>query len=160
MTTSTKHRRHGPTPARVWEPIRPAIRVIPPALASSAAEHPEVAAALNETAETWRNAKYVVTVQRREGGSVSVLSIRRDDRKAIRDWRDLQRIKNDIAGEDAEAVELFPTEKRLVDTANQQWLWVLPPGKRFPFGFNERNVSDEPDPRFPTSLQRPFDKEE
>lgn len=39
-------------------------------------------------AELWANHKYVVTVSRREGGSVGELSIRRQDRKAGHDWRD------------------------------------------------------------------------
>ena len=158
--SSIRARKRGPTPTRVWQPMKSATRVIPPALAKAAAEDPAVAAHLDEASETWRNDKYVATVQRWKDGSVAVLSIRRDDRKAIRDWRDLQRIKNDIAGEDAEGVELFPAENRLVDTANQMWMWLLPPGKRWPLGFQERAVSDEPDPRFPGSVQRPFDKEE
>lgn len=64
------------------------------------------------------------------------LSIRRLDRKPLRDWREFQRIKNEICGPEHEAVELFPAESRLVDQANQYHLWVLPPGVRFPFGFD------------------------
>lgn len=70
------------------------------------------------------------------------LSIRRNDRKPIRDWRHLQRIKNELAGEDWEAVELYPAEDRKVDMANQYHLWCWP--FRLPFGFQERDVEDEP----------------
>lgn len=151
---TSRKTRPGRTPPRPWVPMRPATRIVPPELAGLAEKDPEVAARLEETAEMWRNDRYVVTVHRRPEGSVSTLSIRRDDRKAARDWRDFQQIKNDIAGPDAEAVELYPAEDRLVDTANQFWLWCLPPGTRFPFGFPGRAVEDTPDPRFPRSQQR------
>lgn len=69
------------------------------------------------------------------------LSIKRLDQKPIRDWRHLQRIKNELVGERHEAVELFPVESRLIDTANQYHLWVFgEPGTRWGFGFEERLV--------------------
>lgn len=71
------------------------------------------------------------------------LSIKHRERHPIRDWRDLQRIKNEIVGPDHEAVELFPAEERLTDLANQYFLWCLKdPGIRFPFGFTERAIAD------------------
>lgn len=70
------------------------------------------------------------------------LSIRREDRAPVRSWRDMQRVKDEIAGPDREAVEIFPADARLVDTANQYHLWVMPPGTRVPFGFEERLVLD------------------
>jgi hypothetical protein len=93
--------------------------------------------------EVWLNDKYVVHVRRNEDRTVSCLSIRRQDRGWPRDWRDFQRIKNQIAGEDVEAVELYPAEDRLVDTANQFWLWCFPPGVHLPLGFEDgRTVLD------------------
>lgn len=71
------------------------------------------------------------------------MSIKRIDKEVIHDWRDLQEIKNAIMGDEAEAVELYPAESRLVDSANQFHLWVIPPGQKFPFGFNERGVTSE-----------------
>ena len=62
------------------------------------------------------------------------LSIKRHDRKPMNDWREMQRIKTEICGADAEAVQLYPAEERVVDTANQYHLYVLR-GTRFPFGF-------------------------
>lgn len=71
------------------------------------------------------------------------LSIKHKEREPLRHWRDLQRIKNECVGPDHEAVELFPAEARLMDTANQYHLWVLKePGLRFPFGFQDRRVAD------------------
>lgn len=92
------------------------------------------------------NSRYVVTVSRIEArveGAPDLiqLSIRRRDRSAVHDWRDMQRIKNEIVGAEAEAVELYPAESRLVDTANQYYLWVVV-GMTWPFGFNKRLVSE------------------
>ena len=83
------------------------------------------------------------------------LSIKRLDKDAIHDWRDLQRIKNELVGPENEAVELYPAESRLMDTANQYYLFVLAdPKARFPFGFQERLVVAE---SYGNSRQRPFE---
>lgn len=52
------------------------------------------------------------------------LAISRHDKNPIREWRDLQEIKNKLCGPESEAVELFPAESRLVDTANVYHLWA------------------------------------
>jgi len=70
------------------------------------------------------------------------LSIKRRDKKQIHDWRIFQQIKNMLVGTENEAVELYPAESRLVDTANQYHLWALAdPAARFPFGYVKRAVS-------------------
>jgi hypothetical protein len=72
------------------------------------------------------------------------LSIKRRDKQPVRDWRALQMIKNDVAGPEREAVELFPAESRRIDTANQYHLWVEALGRRIPVGYNgPRVVSDD-----------------
>lgn len=90
------------------------------------------------------NSRYQVSVF--EGHSIEYgpmvhLSIKTHDKTARHDWRDLQRIKNEICGRECEAVELYPAESRLVDTANQYHLFVFRDYK-FPFGFHERLVGD------------------
>jgi len=103
--------------------------------------------------EVWRNEKYVVLVYNHP--QYIWLSIRRDDRKAIHDWREMQQIKNDIVGREHEGVELYPAESRKVDAANQYHMFVMrDPEYRFPFGFESGGVSDTP---FMSSQQRPFD---
>ncbi len=73
------------------------------------------------------------------------LSIKRLDREPCRDWRHFQQIKNEIIGPEYEAMELYPADSRLVDGANQYHLWgIHDPDYRFPFGFNERMVSETP----------------
>lgn len=73
------------------------------------------------------------------------LSIKRLDKEPMGDWREMLRIKNELVGEEAEAVELFPSMTRLVDAANQFHLWCLLPewGPTFSFiGFHSRHVED------------------
>lgn len=53
------------------------------------------------------------------------LSIKRIDKAPIMDWRDLQAIKTQLCGAEAEAIQLFPAESRVVDTSNQYHLWVF-----------------------------------
>lgn len=68
------------------------------------------------------------------------LSIKRNDRAPIHDWRELQAIKTALFSAQHEAVELYPAEDRVVDTANQYHLFVLAASEdgrpmRWPFGF-------------------------
>lgn len=74
-----------------------------------------------------------------EDGSMH-LSFKRNDRAAVRDWRHVQAIKNEVAGIDREAVEIYPIETNLVDAANEYHLWVLPPGTELPLGFRAYEV--------------------
>ena len=72
------------------------------------------------------------------------LLIRSHDQKPIHDWRDLQSIKNAIVGPEHEAIELYPRESRVVDTANVFHLWVLADSNaNFPFGYPSRVVRGE-----------------
>ena len=98
--------------------------------------------------ESWYNEQYQViktSYERKPPWPTLVhLSIRREDRRIMFDWRDMQRIKNQLLGEEKEAVQLFPAESRLVATANQYHLWGFDSDEfRFPLGYNERQVSDK-----------------
>lgn len=87
------------------------------------------------------------------------LSIRREDRGPLHDWRHLQWIKNDLVGQQCEALEIYPAEERLVDTANQLWLWAFTdPTFRIGFGFQERLIGDGAT-RASRAVQRPFSVE-
>lgn len=68
------------------------------------------------------------------------LSIKRNDTAAIHNWRHLQQIKNDICGDECEAIEIYPPMSRIVDCANQYHLWVLPVGETVGVGFKDRLV--------------------
>jgi len=107
------------------------------------------------------NDLYVVSVFKNEphgfGPDVPVwhLSIRRQDREAIHDWRHFQEIKNQICGNEREGLELYPAESRLLDAANQYHLYVImQDGAQVPVGYqtggtDERNIGK--------SQQRKFD---
>lgn len=117
------------------------------------------------------NSRYQVSIRMREApepfGLLIELSIKTRDRAPHHDWRDFQRIKNELIGEQFEAMELYPSEKRLVDTANQYYLFVFPEMQFarnwFPFGFAERLVSEVEMPGLEghegmgKSTQRPFE---
>lgn len=114
-----------------------------------------------------RNSRYQVLIRRLEPvapfGEGYHLSIKRNDRAVVHDWRDLQRIKNEVVGPEAEAIELYPAESRKLDTANQYHLWVFP-AYRFQFGQEHREISSpednarDPDPVNRAARQRPFEE--
>jgi hypothetical protein len=94
--------------------------------------------------EKWANDEYQVTVLYQSDAlgdpqgdpspdGVVQLSIRRDK----------QAIKNEICGPEREAIEIYPAESRLVDGADSAHLWVMPTGAEVPFGFPEREVTDD-----------------
>ena len=98
------------------------------------------------------------------------ISFRRNDRRAIQDWRHLQRIKNELTDPEREAVQIYPAESRLLDESNQIHLWVYPLGYRLPFGYAKRSVmtatetalqfeavtNHMPDLKMHPPVQRPF----
>lgn len=104
---------------------------------------------------------YQVNLRRVETGfgvMMVHISCKRRDRQPLHDWRVKQEIKNAIVGPDCEAVELYPAERRLVDTANQYHLWAFDdPRMDFPFGYGERLVLGPGDgPSIPGAVQREF----
>lgn len=96
----------------------------------------------------WVNSRYQVTLYiqppapQRGGLPCAQLSIKRHDKVKVADWRDLQRIKDEILGTRCEAVQLFPSAARLVDTANQYHLWALPLDHLFPVGYEDGRIVD------------------
>jgi len=105
--------------------------------------------------EYWRNDLYQVQVRRLDSNLVH-LNIRRIDGAAmVRDWRHFQQIKNELLGEECEAIELYPAESRKVDTSNKYHLWgVADPEYRFPIGFDDRDVLDDSGTRDGGTRQR------
>ena len=53
-----------------------------------------------------------------------------------------QEIKNQLVSPDCEAVEIYPNEDRLIDTANQYHLFVFPLKYKLPFGISVISQSD------------------
>lgn len=101
-------------PSRKWQTLRRSNE--PPAMGTG-----EFAGIMGEV---WMNHLYAVNVFRK-GDSV-LIGICSVDGEARHDWRDFQRIKNDVVGEEWEAVELYPAESRLIDPSNYFYLWARP----------------------------------
>lgn len=83
-----------------------------------------------ERDEVWMNNEYQVNIDKtpvHAFGDAEIwhLSIKRRDKRSLHDWRDLQVIKNMLAGPEYEAIELYPSSQRVVDQANQYHLWVF-----------------------------------
>lgn len=74
------------------------------------------------------------------GGEYVLLCIHCEDGEPRHDWRIFQQIKNQLCGDEWEAVELYPAESRLLDPSNMFMLWCAP---QIPIGkFEGRRVLD------------------
>lgn len=85
----------------------------------------------------WQNNIYAVwhTTVATEWGVVDHLWVRRHDSEPVRSWKDMQRLKREVLMSGAErfAVEVYPPDAEVVDSANMYHLWVMPIGFRLPF---------------------------
>ena len=91
-----------------------------------------------------------------DNGDFLHINIRRRDGSMFKDWRHFQQIKNEIAGPEREAVEIYPAESRKVDTSNKWHLWVLPEGATVNLGWGQRDVSYTEVRGVPGLRQRPL----
>lgn len=92
----------------------------------------------------WPNRTYSVQLIARNG--LEVLMIRRHDGAAHFPWQDLQKIKDQLVGEDREAVQVFPRKGEIVDMANMAHLWLVPDGERLPYTFANLDATERPRP--------------
>lgn len=98
----------------------------------------------DNSCECWRNDIYQVQVRHYDSGLVHLNIRRRDGAPILRDWRHFQQIKNELVGEECEAIELYPAESRKVDTSNKYHLYAYAdPTFRFPVGMPTRDVDYE-----------------
>ena len=96
--------------------------------------------------ECYENEVYAVYLYRKKNaddmihedsfkGKCDYISLRRHDKKPTNNWQDMQTIKNRLLGTNCEAIQIFPAEDRMINTANQYHLIVFPEGYVIPFGF-------------------------
>lgn len=101
-----------------------------------------------EGEEIWKNSRYQVHIrkikpEKPEFDAMIHLSFKRLDQKPDISFRDKMRIKNELIGPEYDFVERYPAESSLVDTSNQYHMWGFDnPSFRWPFGWNERMVSE------------------
>jgi hypothetical protein len=118
-----------------WEPLWPGKPIL-------SEEDP-----LLRTGETWCNDKCQVFVYDHESPEEGwppyvVLSLKLNSREPWSDWRDFYRIKTELCGTLCWAMELYPPQHALVDTANQYHMFVLPPGVHFPMALKQMAITD------------------
>jgi len=140
-------------PRYKWEPLRQSFtgtrpdEIVTSTMAFYGITREEAVAKLDEHERgctVWVNHTYQVQRKQLENGLVHLNIRRRDGGPIMRDWRHFQQIKNELVGPECEAVELYPAESRLVDTANKYHLYcVNDPTFRFPFGMETRDVGYE-----------------
>lgn len=58
------------------------------------------------------------------------LAIKRTDGKPIHSWSLFQDIKNQVAGDEVVAIEIYPEKSKVTNTTNMYHLWVFEPGYR------------------------------
>ena len=78
--------------------------------------------------KVFQNNKYIVQCHlghTKLGLPVTLAMIRRSDAQPLRPWQDMQRIKNEVFGDEAEAFEMYPKVSELIDVANLYWMWVI-----------------------------------
>lgn len=86
-----------------------------------------------EIREAWANNLYAVLIRPfadANGEEVIHLAIRTISQLEP-PWRDMQRIKNEICGEESTAVSVMPPASELIDDADMYHMWVL--SSRLPF---------------------------
>tara|TARA_B100001559_G_scaffold312472_1_gene310230 strand:+ start:1689 stop:2267 length:579 start_codon:yes stop_codon:yes gene_type:complete len=99
-----------------------------------------------KNSEFWNNSIYQVQAFRNQHANHMVhvdglkdqcgyITIKRNDKRPINSWQDVQTIKNRLFGIEREAIQIFPAESRMVNTANQYHIIVFPEGHIIPFGF-------------------------
>jgi hypothetical protein len=106
--------------------------------------------------DMYESDEYVVQLIKGGVGNLShalatyTLVISRRDGQAVRDWRDIQEIKNRMVGRETEAVELYPSKARSFDFRDRTVLFCYvgssgaerpDAAPHLPFGARERVVS-------------------
>ena len=83
---------------------------------------------LKEMNEAYKDEKNIYAVMARtidtEYGQIKHAAIRNIESTDI-SWSEKQRIKNELFGEEVQAIEFFPKQSDLVDEANMYHLWIF-----------------------------------
>ena len=119
---------------------------------------------LEEGEQYWRNSFYLVLVKEldpSEGMTGAVrLDIRHNQDKAIREWKHLQRIKNELVGEEREGMEIFPPQSMIADMSNTHHLFVAPVGVSSVFVYEEKIKQEGVNPYSVVLASRGMEQEE
>lgn len=75
-------------------------------------------------ADGWCNNLFAVQLYKVLGCWDRVMIRKHDSSRVV--WAEMQRIKNELFGEDRIAVEVLPRQKDVVDSANMYWFFLIP----------------------------------
>lgn len=94
----------------------------------------------------WSNSFYLVNrvaLEPEKGLEGAVrLSMKRHDGKALREWKHMQRVKNELCGEEREAVEIFPPQSMVTSMDHEHHLFVTPVGVASIYVYEEKLRSE------------------
>ena len=76
-----------------------------------------------------------VTISRRDPNSKEIVT---SDGSGELTWAEKQQIKDELFGKKRVAIEVFPSEDRLIDIADVYHLWVFEKNFRMPFGIHPK----------------------
>lgn len=80
----------------------------------------------------YRNTRYTVMVydnaKTTKGEAIQILVQKHDGMTINNHWAEMQKIKNEIFGEEVTAVEYYPAESQLINTHNIYWMWIFSEG--------------------------------
>lgn len=62
------------------------------------------------------------------GKATRVMIQKHDNTPFINHWATIQKIKNEIFGEETVAIEYYPKQSQLIDHKNIYWIWIFPEG--------------------------------
>jgi hypothetical protein len=62
------------------------------------------------------------------GTAIRVMVQKHDDTPILKHWSEMQKIKNEVFGEETTAVEYYPPKSKLIDDHNIYWMWIFPDG--------------------------------
>jgi predicted SnoaL-like aldol condensation-catalyzing enzyme len=82
--------------------------------------------------KAYSNNRYVVMIYENSlttSGSATRCMIQKiDNTPILNHWSEIQKIKNEIFGEEVTAVEYYPAQSKLVDDYNIYWIWIFDSG--------------------------------
>lgn len=80
--------------------------------------------------KAFKNNRYTVMIyenQATTAGFATRVMVQNHFNKPIENhWSEMNRIKNEIFGEETVAIEYYPQKSKLLDTHNIYWMWIYP----------------------------------
>lgn len=92
---------------------------------------------INRSGPAWmtrayENNRYIVMIcdncPTTHGNAIRAMVQKIDDTKIVNHWSEMQKIKNQIFGNQTTAIEYYPSVDSLIDDHNIYWMWIFPEG--------------------------------